>query len=145
VGDQPHLSAFLADDSFLRRIGSKRLIRDEGEVAFEAFRPRPHELTLSFTFQDHTLRSEPGLDEYHRWNALNSGDLPGICKLTLDDLTAALDPPLLPRPDPDPDDDRYGHLHCVTDLPVDQAHMERMAKLATKNGVIRRFVRAKHK
>jgi len=146
VGDQPYLTAFEADDSFIRRIERSRYLRDGGEVSYEAFRPREGEASLSFTFQDKILRTDAALDEYQSRKALpQSGHLPGLCRLTLYDLTVSLTPPLPPRYERDDSDDRYGHLHCVTDLPSDEQHMERMAKLATRNGLVRPYVRAKRK
>ncbi|MCK6483584.1 MAG: hypothetical protein HUU22_05645 [Phycisphaerae bacterium] len=146
MGDEPILKPFQPEDSFLRRVGKKRYLRDGGEVSFEAFRPRDGEASLSFTWQDESLRSEEGLDEYQRNNALRqSADLPGLCRLTFHDLTVSLSPPLPPRHDPDNADPRYGHLHCATDLPCDELHMEKMAKLATRNGLVRLFVRARRK
>lgn len=145
MGDQPTLKPFLPEDSFLRRVGTKRYLKD-GLVSRDAFRPRNAEASLSFTWQDESLRSEEALDEYQRHNALpQSGDLPGLCRLTYHDLTVSLSPPLPPRHEPDDADPRFGHLHCATDLPRDELHMEKMAKLATRNGLVRLFVRARRK
>ncbi len=142
MGDQARLGPFIAEDSFLRHIDRKRRATADG-VNWEVFKPRPAERSLSFTYQDVRLMSDSGLDEYRLDKAMPSGDLPGICKLTYYDLTEALEPPLPPRPRHDPEDPKYGDLHCETGLPRDQIHMEKMAKLATRNGVLRVFERGK--
>jgi hypothetical protein len=142
VGDSTRLGPFVADDSFLRHIDRKKRLMDDGTIAPEAFKPRNGETSLSFTFQNKLLNSEAGLEHYQRDKVLQSGDLPGICKLTFYDLTQALEPPLPPRSVPEPRDEKYGHLHCCTDCPRDQIHMAKMAKLATRNGVLRPFVRS---
>ena len=134
------LGPFVATDSFLRHVARERCIR-AGLVTWEAFSDR-HD-TLSFTFQNDQLRTPTGLDRYHRTKALPSGDLPGLCKLSFHDLTVSLEPPHAPRHDPISEDEEYGHLHCCTDPPRDQEHCEKMAKLATRNGVVREFVRHK--
>lgn len=145
MGDQTSLGPFVAEDSFLRHIDRKRYIADDDTLSREIFKPRAHEPSLSFTYQDAGLKTSGGLDEYQRRKALPSKDLPGICRLTFYDLTVALEPPLPPRGERNPDDTEYGHLHCSTDPPRGDVHMEKMAKLATRNGVARRFVRAPKK
>ncbi|MHC4091836.1 MAG: hypothetical protein ACYSVY_16480 [Planctomycetota bacterium] len=140
MGDQPSLGPFFAEDGFLRRVDRKRRIADD-IVTWEAFKPRESEAHLSFTYEDDSLKTDEGLTAYHRAKALPRGDLPGICKLTFHDLTQALEPPLRPRPERDRSDEEYGHLHCVTDCPSDELHMRKMATLATRNGVLRRFIR----
>lgn len=140
MGRQPSVGPFVADDSFLRHIAKRRYHRD-GIISWEVF--DDDHPTLSFTFQDATLKTELGLDQYQRDKAFPSGDLKGICKLSFYDLTESLRPPLPPRGDPDADDREYGHLHCCTDRPIDQGHKELMAKLATRNGVLREFVHRK--
>lgn len=114
----------------------------DGTISWEVFRPREDEPSLSYTLQNESLRTSSGLEQYQRDKELPSGDLPGICKLTHYDLTEALQPPRPPRFEHDLADPKYGHLHCVTDRPHDDVHMEKMAKLATRNGLIRPFVNA---
>lgn len=144
MGDQPSLGPFIAEDGFLRRVDRRARIRDD-IVHWQVFEPRSQETGLSFTYQHDSLKTDQGLTAYHRAKALPSGDLPGICKLTFHDLTQALEPPLAPRPERDHSDKEYGRLHCVTDCPRDQLHMVKMAKLATRNGVLRRFKRLRKK
>ena len=137
MGDQPSVDQFADDDFFLRRVSKKRLIKDNVVLA-EAF--EDGHATLSFTLQAVTLKTPEGLDSYHRDKALPSGDLPGIVHLSFLDLTVSVRPPLHPRRDHDNTDARYGTLHCCTDRPLDLAHREQLAKLATRNGVLRPFV-----
>jgi len=144
VGDQPSLGPFVPDDSFLRHIDRPRHVTDDS-LSWEVFKPREQEDSLSFTYQDSRLRTEEGLQAYQCDKALPFGDFPGICKLTFYDLSQRLEPPLPPRPDWDRADEKYGHLHCVTDCPTRQLHMEQMAKLATRNGLLCRFVRTRKK
>ena len=138
MGGKASLGPFDPEDSFLRRVSTKAAIKD-GTVGWRAFDDQHP--TLSFTFQDDDLQTGPGMQTYQRDKALPSGDLPGICKLTLYDLTESLRPPLPPRADRDPEDEKYGHLHCCTDCPVNDDHRRKMAKLATRNGILREFVR----
>ncbi len=142
MGYPSRLGPFKLDDAFLRRIAGRSRISTDGTIAPEAFKARPVENTLSFTLQNETLRTPEALDEYQRAKRLESGDLPGICKLTCHDLTSSLHPPLPPRPQADDQDANYGHLHCVTDPPA-ELQREQMAKLATRNGVVRDYVRFK--
>lgn len=141
MGDQESLAPFIPQDSFLRRIARKSDAK-LGMIGQRAFEPREGEPTLSFTHQDATLQGEAGLNQYWIDSALRFGDLPAICKLTFYDLTESLQPPLPPRPRKDSKDKKYGHLHCSTDLPVDEQHREKMAKLATDNGLLREHVKA---
>ena len=140
MGGQASVDSFVAEDSFLRHVDRKRYLK-RGIVTWKAF--DDHHETLSFTFQDAGLKTEAGLNQYQRDKALPSGDLPGICKLSFYDLTESLRPPLPPRRDPNLDDERYGHLHCCTDLPIDLEHKVEMAKLASRYGVLREFARHK--
>lgn len=128
---------FVAEDCFLRRVSKKRCIRG-GIVTWEAF----YDLhsTLSFTYQAEILQNEESIDQYQRDKALPSGDLPGLCRLSFEDLTVSLDPPLPPRRRRVRGDEKYGHLHYVTNCPKNRIHRESMAKLATRNGVVREFV-----
>ena len=100
MGARDGVAAFAPDDSFLRRIDRKRHALD-GIIATDVFKPRPNETTLSFTYQDASLRQEGALAAYQFSKRLRSGDLPGICRLTFHDLTIKLDPPLPPRPEQD--------------------------------------------
>ena len=141
MGNATGIGSFCADDSFLRR-STRKLIKD-GYVVWRVFEAREKldERTLSFTLQDENLKTPQGIEQFQLDKMLESGDLPGICLLTHADLTKKLIPPLPPRHDPDKEDERYGHLHCVTDLPRDEDHMRLLATLATDNGVVRDFVR----
>lgn len=139
MGNRATLEPFVADDRFLRRVAKKRQIRN-GIVTEGAFEDRHP--TLSFTYQDEELKSDTGLTRYQFDKKLPSGDLPGLCVLSFQDLTVLLEPPLPPRHDIDHEDEQYGLLHCCTDSPRDEDHREKMAKLATRNGVLREFVRA---
>lgn len=119
---------FEPNDGFLRWIRKKL---KGGVVSWEAFQSNTP--TLSFTWQASELVTPSQLRQYQLDRALASGDLPAICKLTLRNLTQDLLPPLPPRLRFDPNDEKYGHLHCETDLPTSQEQMEAMAQLATKN------------
>ena len=136
MGDQTSIG-FAAGDCFLRRVSKPRAVRNN-VVTWEAFSDSWD--TLSFTSRDANLLTDHGLRQYQLDKALPRRDLPGICQLSFEDLAERLEPPLPPRNDPAPDDDKYGHLHCVTDRPYDEAHRIRMATLATEHGVLLNFV-----
>ncbi|UCC30258.1 MAG: hypothetical protein JSU86_18920 [Phycisphaerales bacterium] len=136
MGARPTLGPFVDADSFLRHVDRKNRIR-RGVVSHKVFKDK-HE-TLSFTCQNAVLRTGKGLDQYQRDKAFESGDLPGLRRLTFYDLTVRLQPPLPPRSDPNPDDERYGHLYCCTNRPSDDQR-EKMAHLAEGNGIVRPFV-----
>jgi len=123
---------FVAEDGFLRRTDRPKHIKD-GSVSWEAFKPREDDPTLSFTYQDDQLKDEGALRQYQLYNELPHHDLPGICRITFGDLTVLLKPPLPPRFEEDRNDERYGKLHCVTDLPSLQEQMELMAELASQH------------
>lgn len=114
-------------------------------VHWRAFKRREGEEDLSLTIRREKLLSDDGIEEYQLRNALPSGDLPGICLLTLHNLTVDLNPPRWPWPNPDPNDKVYGHLHYSIELPADMEHMKHLAFLATINGVIREVVRNRDK
>jgi len=117
-----------------------------GVVHWQAFKPRQDEENLSLTIRREELLSDDGIEEYQLRNAIPpSGDLPGICLLTLRDLTVDLNPPRRPWHNPDPKDKVYGHLHYSIELPADMEHMKHLAFLATINGVIREVVRNRDK
>lgn len=118
---------------------------DEGEVSWEVFKPRDNESALSFTYRDESLQSEDDVQRYQKAKVLGHGDLPGLCGLTFSDFTVTLKPPLPPRVQRDASDLEYGHLHCVTDRPHNQLHMEKMAKLATRNSMILPFIPRKQR
>lgn len=139
-GQRDGLAQLAISDSFLRRVQYQRQMRD-GVVHWRAFKPRQDEENLSLTIRRETLLSDDGIEEYQLRNALPSGDLPGILLLTLRDLTVDLNPPRRPWHNPDPKDKVYGHLHYSIELPEDTQHMEKLAALATNNGVIREVVR----
>ncbi len=144
MGHEAIVTSFSPNDSFLRHIDRKRFVSQEAGVAVisrEAFRPRKQEKTLSLFYQDGSLRTDEQIDAYREKKRLPSGDLVGLCRLTFHDLTGSLSPPRPPRLDPDHGDPEYGHLHHAIDLPVDERHMDEMAKLATRNGLVRPFER----
>ena len=141
MGERLTLEPFCAEDSFLRHADRKNHIR-RGTVLHDVFKDKHG--TLSFTYQDDNLRTEAGLDQYQRDKALPSGDLPGLCRLTFLDLTRELEPPLPPRPDPVAQDEKYGHLHCCTDRPIDDAQRRTMAACAERNGELRELVPKKN-
>lgn len=140
-GQRDGLAQLAISDSFLRRVQYRRHMRD-GVVHWQAFKPRQDEEDLSLTIRREKLLSDDGIEEYQLRNAIPpSGDLPGICLLTLRNLTVELNPPRRPWRNPNPKDKVYGHLHYSIQLPEDKEHMKRMAFLATINGVIREVVR----
>ena len=142
MGAQPTLGPFVARDSFLRHVDREKRIKN-GTVSQEVFKDK-HE-TLSFTYQNPVLRTKEGLVQYQQDKEFESGDLPGLCRLTFHDLTVSLQPPLPPRSDPVPEDKKYGHLHCCTDRPIDDVHRRKMAHLAERNGIVRPFVPKKNR
>ena len=95
--DQDKVTHFINDDGFLRRVSNAGSLRRNGLVQEKAFKPRPYEEALSFTFQDESLQSDDAIRQYQLDNELDSGDLPGIFMLTFEDLTVRLEPPLPPR------------------------------------------------
>jgi len=134
------VNIFSRDDWFIRRVASKKHIKP-WHIHWRAFKPRKDERALSYTLQDEDLRTPAGIDRYQLHHVLPKGDLPGLCRVSYVDLVERLSPPLPPRLTVDEDDDRYGHLHCSTDCP-DRDHMERLAKCALENKVLRCYVRA---
>ena len=142
VGSGSDVACFVSD-CFLRRIDRKRRAMPDGTLSWEVFQCRNDEASLSFTNQNEQLVTHQGLVAYQIAKRLKSGDLPGICKLTLSDLTEGLQPPLPPRQQKDETDPEYGHLHCVTDCPRSQIRMERMAMIATQHGLVRPFISKK--
>lgn len=140
-GQRDGLAQLAISDSFLRRVQYTSDMRD-GVVHWRAFKPRRGEENLSLTIRREKLLSDDGIDEYQLRNAIPpSGDLPGICLLTLRNLTVDLKPPRRPWHNPDPEDKVYGHLHYSIQLPEDMKHMEQLAFLATSNRVKREVVR----
>lgn len=134
--------ALAPDDSFLRRIAFASMLRNS-IVSWKAFKARSSDDTLSFTLQNEVLKDQDNLDQFPRYNRFpESGDLPGICKLTLEDLTGRLVPPLPPERTRDSTDTEYGHLHFATAIPTKDQMID-MAKLATDHGILRSFVKAK--
>lgn len=133
MGEQRGVGDFVAEDRFLRRTDRKGYIKErDGRfvVVWEAFKPRPNERDLSFTFQALQLQSEEALRQFQQDKELpESGDLPGICRLSYANLN---DQSLPPRFKEDPDDTVYGKLHHVTDLPS-QPQMESLAAMASQN------------
>ncbi len=146
MADQPLLTPFQPSDRFLRRVGFSDHITRGGMLIWKAFKER--DPTLSFTFQDETLRSDANLDRYQAYYSRSeffNGNLPGIVWLSFEGLSLRVAPPLVPRQDPNIEEDpTYGHLHCVTDAPRDKAHMQILAKLvndAEFGGILREFVK----
>lgn len=138
MGDVTGQCVFQSLDFFLRRTSKKRLMKD-GIISWEAF--RDDHPTLSFTFQSSTLKTEAALTEYQAAKKLPSGDLPGICKLSYENLAVELVPHLPPRWDDDKTDVEYGKLHCSTDRPND-VQCKIMSEMASRHGVVRDFVKA---
>ena len=143
MADQPVLTPFRPNDRFLRRVGLPGQIK-RGLVRWQAFKKT--DSTLSFTFQDESLRDEASLDRYQAHYArFVDGNLPGIVWLSFEGLSSKLSPPLVPRREPDKETDPiYGHLHCVTDAPSDNGHMQLLAKLVNDRdfgGILREFVK----
>lgn len=141
MADRPLVRALSREDWFLRRVAYNNHIKHD-TVHWKAFRPEREETALSYTLQAEDLGAADGIDRYQLYWVFPSGDLPGICRLSYVNLTEDLEPPLPPWPDLDETDERYGHLHCHTDLPRDKDSMRRLAVLATENGVVRPFVEA---
>ena len=137
---QKSLVDFLPNDSFLRRVTNKPGLFRQGIVPTEAFKPRGEEDALSFTFQHETLKSQTALEKYQLDCATPLGDLPGLCKLTFADLTIRVEPPLPPRYDPPKEPQKYGELHCVTDLP-NKKQRHQMAALAAENGIVLPYIK----
>lgn len=133
--------AFLPEDAFLRHVDRKNRIRND-IVSPDVFKDK-HE-TLSFFYQAESLRTDKALDEYQRDRQLMSGDLPGLVKLTYNDLTVSVEPPLPPVSEPDPDDEKYGNLHYCTAQPTD-VQRRVMAHCAKLNGIVRPFIYKKHR
>ncbi len=145
MADPPSLTPFQASDRFLRRVGYADHLRNR-VLFWRAFKER--ESTLSFTFQDESLRNETSLDQYQTYYSRSTffgGNLPGIVWLSFEGLFSRVSPPLVPRQDPNIEEDpAYGHLHCVTDAPRDKAQMQILAKLVNDNefgGILREFVK----
>ena len=85
---------------------------------------------MSWTFLDKELQSGTDLDAYHEhFSGLSGMYIPAILWFSFYGLTRRINPPLEPERDPDPNDLKYGHLHCSTNPPCDNAHMKLMAKL----------------
>ena len=144
-GQRDGLAQLAISDSFLRRVQYPSDMRN-GVVHWRAFKQREGEEDLSLTIRREKLLSDDGIEEYQLHNAIPpSGDLPGICLLTLRNLTVDLNPPRRPWHNPDPEDNEYGHLHYSIELPADMEHMKHLAFLATINGVIREVVRNRDK
>lgn len=139
MGSRESVITFASTDFFLRHIDRKRFVDSDETISADVFKPRERETGLSFTHQGPLLCHPDSIAAYQMAKRLPSGDLPGICRLTWDDLSNKLDPPLPPRPAPINEDPVYGDLHCLTDCPRDEIHRDRMAKLATKHGLLLRF------
>ncbi|HEY3241720.1 MAG TPA: hypothetical protein VGM03_00070 [Phycisphaerae bacterium] len=144
MADTAGLTPFGPDDRFLRRIRFPDHLK-RGIVYWRAFKEKDDVPTLSYTYQDASLRSDPALDAYREYfSRALGGDLPGLLWLSWRALAQQVRPPLPPRHDPDASDPVYGHLHCVTDAPRDKIRMELLAKLVNDRdlgGVLREVVR----
>jgi hypothetical protein len=64
VGHPSRLGPFKLDNAFLRRIVGRSRISADGTIAAEAFKERPGENALTFTFQDETLVTLEALGVY---------------------------------------------------------------------------------
>lgn len=143
MADHPPLTPFQASDRFLRRVGLPDHMKHR-VVHWRAFKEK--DPTLSFTFQDESLRSAASLGRYQsHFSKHLGGNLPGIVWLSFEGLSSRVSPPLVPRQDPNIElDPVYGHLHCVTDVPRDKEQMQILAKLVNDDefgGILREFVK----
>ena len=139
---EPALMPFVDNDEFLRRVRLPDHIKDKtGLVHWRAF--KDNDPRMSLTFRDEELRTDVGLDAYHKYFSDSIGQiLPAILWFTFYGLTRGIDPPMEPRLDPDPDDAKYGRLHCSTNCPRDRVHMQLIAKLVNDGehaGIARRY------
>ncbi|MCH7884295.1 MAG: hypothetical protein IIC01_03505 [Planctomycetes bacterium] len=138
---EPALMPFADNDEFLRRVGFDNLIKRD-HIHWRAFKDK--DVRMSLTFRDKGLQSGAGLDAYHEYfSELFGKSIPAILWLSFYGLTRCIDPPLEPKHDPDPNDLKYGHLHCSTNAPRDNAHMQLLAKLFIDGkhaGIARRYV-----
>lgn len=143
MGDGTAVITLTADSWFLRRVSTRKHIKPDA-VHWRVFKARQNEPSISYHLMVEDLATPQGIDRYQlHYQSRDTGDLPGICRLSYVNLAEDLDPPLPPRSTPDEDDDPlYRHLHCSTDPPPDEDTMRRLAKLATKNGILRPYIRA---
>lgn len=129
---EPVLMRFVDQDQFLRRVFQSDHFNKKGLVHWRVFKDKDPRLSL--TFRDSTLKTEAGLDAYHEYCSERAGKtLPGILWFSFLGLTQRIDPPLEPQHNPDASDEKYGGLHCSTDAPRDNTHMELLAKLVNDN------------
>jgi hypothetical protein len=131
-------------DRFLRRIRFPDQIK-RGIVRHRAFLEPDHIPTLSFSLQNEELTEDSAIEAYREYFSRSmEGDLVGLVWLSYEALTVELRPPLPPRGAPDDSDPVYGHLHCVTDKPLDKKHRDALAKLVTDGkvgGILRECVK----
>lgn len=140
----PTLTCFDDQDEFLRRVGFESNFKRD-VLRWKAFKEQ--DPRMSWTFRNNVLFDDKELDAYHGYFSERFGQpLAAVLRFTFFGLTRVIDPPLEPRADHDPTDAVYGHLHCSTDQPRDQAHMERLAKLVMDGvyaGIAKRYPKPK--
>lgn len=140
MADERALTAVqLQPDSILmRRIRLPDQVRRNGVVAPQAFKASRG--TLSLTLRSDELQSQASLHEYRRYwkERLRLERGPAICVVHHRDLVSALNPPLPPRHAIDDEDERFGHLHYVTDEPNEEQR-KRLATIATGYGLLANF------
>lgn len=126
-------------DSLLRHVSYADQLID-GVVDPGVFKARASkgETSLSFTLRADELESPAQLKDYQQKVRLPSGDLPGICWLSISNFRTTN---VAVRHDPEPlTVNPYGDLHCSSDVP-DSLQRKELARLATKNGVLCPFVK----
>ncbi len=140
MADRAALIPPTSGDWFIRRnpYNNGFKIRPAGViVARKVFRERHG--SMSLTRQTEELTTAMALSDYQLAHQLPSGDIPGLCKVSYRNLVEDVRPALPPRFELDRNDDRYGHLHYVTEPPTED-QQEVLAKLASENGILRGFV-----
>jgi hypothetical protein len=96
MADTAGLTPFGPDDRFLRRIRFPDHLK-RGIVYWRAFKEKDDVPTLSYTYQDASLRSDPALDAYREYfSRALGGDLPGLLWLSWRALAQQVRPPLPP-------------------------------------------------
>jgi hypothetical protein len=126
------------DRQYIRRL-LKNAVKRDRTILPRAFSASPNDSSISFTLRGDVLQSEDQLRRYRKHKRLNSGDLPGLCYLTHQNLTQDLKPPLPPRYQEDSEDTIYGTLHHETDVP-DETQQNDLATKATQHGLLLPFV-----
>ena len=119
MADRPALTPLTNDDWFIRRNAYKngfKVTPNGVVVAGKVFRESHG--SMSLTRKTPELKTEAALKAYQLAHQLPSGDLPGLCSVSFKNLVEDVPPPpLQPRYELEIADDRYGHLHYVTEPP----------------------------